>query len=208
MRKAISVTQLLNMKKEVFEFDGAWRDAFSTPERVGVWFVFGNSGNGKTSFTMQLVKYLAQWGKIAYNSLEEADSLTMQNAFRQHGMEDVKNNVVLLCEPIEELSERLLKKRSPDIVVIDSFQYAGLSYKAYQKFKELHSTKLIIFISHAEGKQPSGRAAKSVRYDAALKIWIEGYRAFSLGRYKGEADYYTIWEEGAERFWGDRALEM
>lgn len=41
---------------------------------------------------------------------------------------------------------------------------------------------LIIFISHADGKNPAGRSAKSVMYDASLKIYIEGYRAFSKGK--------------------------
>jgi hypothetical protein len=40
-------------------------------------------------------------------------------------------------------------------------------------------------------------------YDASLKIWIEGYRAFSKGRYIGpNGGVYTIWEEGAEKYWG------
>ena len=32
--------------------------------------------------------------------------------------------------------------------------------------------KLLIFISHAEGQLPNGRAAKGVMYDASLKIYV------------------------------------
>lgn len=52
-------------------FEGKWRDAFDLPERKGVWLIWGNSANGKTTFAMQLCKYLCQFGRVAYNSMEE-----------------------------------------------------------------------------------------------------------------------------------------
>ena len=38
-------------------------------------------------------------------------------------------------------------------------------------------------------------------YDADLKIWVEGYVAFSKGRYQGATGEYTIWEKGAYDYW-------
>lgn len=104
---------------------------------------------------------------------------------------------------MDELSERLSQRKSADFVVIDSFQYTQMTYKAYLKFKEKHPNKLLIFISHADGKNPSGRSAKSVMYDASLKIWVEGYRAFSKGRFFGSVGHYTIWEEGSRKYRGE-----
>ena len=202
MGRAISVSQLLLSKKKVFAFQDQWAGAFGKPEKVGVWFVWGNSGNGKTRFTLQLCKYLTAFGRVAYNSLEEGDSLSMQNAVRDLGVDGIKRRMIWLCEPVHELTERLKKRKSPDIIVIDSFQYFGLNYAQYKQFKEQHRDTLIIFLSHADGKHPAGRAATSVRYDASLKIWIEGYRAFSQGRFKGDQDYFTIWKKGAEDYWG------
>jgi len=40
-----------------------------------------------------------------------------------------------------------------------------------------------------------------VMYDADLKIWVEGYVAFSKGRYQGSTGEYTIWEKGAYDYW-------
>ena len=102
-----------------------------------------------------------------------------------------------------ELSDRLGKRKSVNIVVVDSFQYTQMTYRDYIRFKENHRDKLIIFISHADGQSPRGSAAKSVMYDATLKIWVEGFKAFSKGRFIGEKGVYTIWEEGANRYWGD-----
>jgi molybdopterin-guanine dinucleotide biosynthesis protein len=205
MTRALSVQEVLSMKKAVFPFESKWEEAFGIPERTGVWFIWGNSGNGKTSFVMQLCKELCKFGRVAYDSLEEGDSLSMQNSLKRIGMSAVNRKFLLLnCEPIDELGERIGRRKSPDFFVVDSFQYAQMSYKEYIRFKEAHRDKLIIFTSHADGRNPSGRAAKSVMYDATLKIWVEGYKAFSKGRFIGSTGEYVIWSEGAERYWGEK----
>lgn len=194
------------MRKETLGLTGAWAEAFGEPERVGVWFIWGKSGNGKSSFVMQLCKELTKFGRVAYDSLEEGAGLTMQNALRRYGMADVNRRFQLLdCEPVSDLGERMNRRKSPDFYVIDSFQYTQMSYKEYQAFKETHRDKLLIFVSHADGHNPDGRSAKKVMYDAALKIYVEGFRAFSKGRFFGPASYFTIWDEGAARYWGDNA---
>ena len=53
-RNAKGVREMLSMKFDTLDFKDAWHDAFGTPERRGVWFVWGNSGNGKSLFVMQL----------------------------------------------------------------------------------------------------------------------------------------------------------
>lgn len=153
---------------------------------------------------MQLCKELAKFGRVAYDSLEEGASLTMQNTLRRFNMAEVNRRFQLLdCEPMSELGERMDKHKSPDFYVIDSFQYTQMSYKEYIKFKEAHRNKLLIFISHADGRNPDGRSAKKVMYDASLKIYVEGFRAFSKGRFFGSVGHFTIWDEGAVRYWGD-----
>lgn len=204
MARALSVTQVLSQKKDTLRFAGEWHEAFGEPERRGVWFIWGNSGNGKTSFVMQLCKELSRFGKVAYNSLEEGDSLTMQNSLRRFDMYEVGGKFQLLnCESMEEMGERMDKKRSPDFYVVDSFQYAQMTYKDYIRFKQAHKDKLLIFISHADGKMPSGRSAKSVMYDASLKVWVEGFRAISKGRFFGPKGFFEIWSEGAQKYWGE-----
>lgn len=204
MARALSISEVLNQKKKVFDFEGAWFEAFGKPERSGVWFIWGNSGNGKSSFVMQLCKELCRFDKVAYDSLEEGDSLTMQQSLIRHGMVTVGKQFALLnCETIEDLKIRLRKRKSYNIVVIDSFQYTMLSYRDYISLKEAFRDKLFIFISHASGRNPRGAAAQSVMYDATLKVWVEGYIAFSKGRFIGPKGNYTIWNEGAARYWGN-----
>ena len=203
-RNAKGVRELLSMKFETLAFEGTWYDAFGTPERRGVWMVWGNTGNGKTSFVMQLCKELCRFGRVAYDSLEEGACLTMQNTLKRFNMQEVNRRFLLLdAEPLDQLSLRLKRQKAPDFVVIDSFQYTQMTYAQYIRFKEQHRNKLLIFISHASGKNPDGRSAKKVAFDASLKIYAEGYRAFSKGRFIGPVGHYDVWPEEAARYRGE-----
>jgi len=197
-KRAISIGQLYRTSIRSLDFEGEWFAAVGSPEPTGSWLIWGNSGNGKTRFALQLAKYLTTFGrKVAYDSLEEGVSLSLRNAIEDCNMQEVSRRFSLLDkEPISELTDRLSKKKSPDVIIIDSIQYTGLTYADYKMLKDRFRTKLFILISHAEGSQPSGRVARSIRFDANVKIWVEGFQAFAASRYGG-GEPYMIWEEGA-----------
>lgn len=199
----MTVKEILARKCDTFPFDGKWASAFGQPERTGVWFIWGHSGNGKTSFVLQLIQELCRWERVAFDSLEEGASLSLREKLVRHGLLGVGNRLhVLDAEPMDALDSRLMRRKSYNVVVVDSFQYTQMSYREYIQFKERHKDKLIIFISHASGSMPRGSAAVGVMYDATLKIWVEGFKAFSKGRFIGERGELTIWDEGARNYWG------
>lgn len=203
LNRALSVSDVYMLERATYRLSERWHEAFGEIDRTGVWLIWGKSGSGKTSFVLELCKELARFGRVAYDSLEEGDSLTMKNAFIRAGMMDVARRVVLLNrESMADLHERLSRPKSPDIVVIDSFQYTRMRYAEYQRFKEAHADKLIIFVSHATGDKPKGQAADAVMYDATQKILVKGYVAISKGRFK-PGGRYVIWDEGARRVWGE-----
>ena len=193
MKRALSVKDILDKKYNTFPFEGKWKAAFGTPERVGVWFIWGNSGNGKTSFVMQLCKELCKYDRVLYDSLEEGACLTVQNNLKMHGMSEVSRRLAFIQEDMEALKKRLRQHKSYNIVVVDSFQYTRMSYRDYISLKEAFPNKLFIFISHAQGKNPRGDAAVGLMYDATLKIWVEGGIAFSKGRFKGQTGEYVAY---------------
>lgn len=205
IKRALTVQNILDKKYKLFDFQGAWYDAFRKPEMTGVWFIWGNSGNGKTSFVIQLIKELARFDNVLLNSREEGTKHTLQESLIKFNMSEAKTNKVhFVDEPISDLVIRLKMKKSARIVVIDSFQAMLISYKEYIEIKTQFPDKLIILISQADGKKPKGRSADGVLFDASLKIYVEGYRAFSHGRYKGPKEEYDIWPERALRYWGKK----
>lgn len=207
MRRATPPAELDAMKFEEFDFDGEWFDAFDKPETNGMWFVWGDSGNGKTSVVLKLLKYLTSFDrKGIYNSMEEGLRKSMQDAFRRANMSEVNGKVQLVQESMHDLDIRLSKPRSADIIVLDSWQYTGMSFQQWLKFKAKHKKKLFIITSQVTGKQPKGNPAKDVMSDADLKIWVEGHRAYSKGRFRGKKGYYTNWIEGAAMYWGQEKI--
>lgn len=202
MAKSLSARQVIEIRHRSIELQGEWGRCLGTIDRHGVVFVWGNSGNGKTTAVVSLCKELSRFGRVLYVSLEEGFSMSFQNTLRRLGVQESGNRFqVVERATLEEIDERLSKPKSPEFIVIDSFQYLQMSYKRYIAFREAHGNKLIIFVSHADGKQPAGRAAKSVKYDAMLKIWVEGYKAFSKGRFIGETGEAVIWDKGADEYW-------
>ena len=186
LKRAYSPGEVLNMKIPRFEFSGDWQTSIGNPAKSGVWIIWGASGNGKSSFVMQLAKYLCSFGRVIYDSLEESTGLSFQMSLKRHKMGEVKKKLIILDrEPMEQLEERLRRRGSPGIVIIDSFQYSGLNYKTYKEFKERHPKKLFIFISHAEGLHPAGRSARKVEYDADVKIMVSCFKAWCKSRFMG-----------------------
>lgn len=205
LKRAYSPVEIQNMNIPSFDFTGEWEASLGRPARTGTWIIWGHPGNGKSSFAMQLIKYLCKFDRVIYDSLEESTGKSLQMSLNRHNMEEVSRKLLILDrEPMDELSERLSRKRSPGIVIIDSFQYSGLTYSSYKELKERHSNKLLIFISHADGMRPEGRAAKKVEYDADIKILVQGFRAMCKSRFMEKPGVpFTIWEEGAAKCWVD-----
>lgn len=208
MGRAISNKNVLTARFEVAEFDGAFLASFGKPELRGSWIVYGGSGSGKTTFLMQLCKYLTRFRRVAYNSLEQGLSLSLQKAWERVRMDEAGSRIILLNkESLKDLRVRLSKKQSPDVVVIDSVHYwFGLKVADVMKLKDDFPSKLFIFVSHEKRGLPDGIVAEKIRYDSEIKMRVEGYKVFVTTRYEvaergeGGADF-VIWEQGAQGYW-------
>lgn len=202
-KRLISMSALYNMKFVMLTLTGAWFELIGNPEASGVWLIWGVSGNGKTRFCLMLAKYLTQFYNVVYLSLEEGARASFQKAAVETNMKEVARRFNLL-EGLDLNDIRVLmrKRKSPRIWIIDSFQYLELTRKQYKELKEEFPDKLIIFISHAEGKEPAGKVAKFARYDADVKILVRGYKAFATSRFGG-GQPFTISEDRAASFYGD-----
>lgn len=199
--KAYSVDNVLNARFKVLDFAGQWRDAIGCPQLSGSWMIYGSPKNGKTTFAMQLAKYICNFRRVAYNSVEEGLSLSIQMAMERVGMSEIGSRLVLLeKESFEELVIRLGKHKSPDVVVIDSIQFMELTFKQYKLLKSKFPDKLFIYISHIEGRTPDGGVARRIWRDCSAYFKIEGFRAFPVSRYGG-GNYVDIDENKAKEYW-------
>ena len=199
----LTLKNIIDTKIPVFDFAGEWFEAFGKPQRNGVWYIYGDSGHGKTSFLLMLIKQLANYGNILFVSYEEGEaSVSLQEGIKRIGLLEANNRVSVCTKNIKELCERLSNRKSPDIVIIDSLDLS--EFKRAEQVAELKNSfknKLFIFTGWAKGKEPAKRIGEDVLFLANQKFFVEGYRAISRGRSFGQAGYLDIWEEEARKYY-------
>lgn len=142
------------------------------------WLVYGESGDGKTSYVLQIVKELCKNHKVHYNTVEEGMKKSFKLALKRENMKSV-TGFNYQQEKLPSLKARLERTRQPKIVVIDSVQYffRGLQSKHYFDFIDQFKDTTFIWISAAEGKKPEGKIANDIYYDADIVINVKDFQA-------------------------------
>lgn len=209
MKKALTVANIQNQKIEKIPFKGKWLEAFGNPQNRGLWFVWGGSGSGKSTFLMMLAKAIAELQfSVLYNLLEEEpDDLDYIERTELIGMQDVENHFLTASYSLKELDEYLSKRNSPDAVVIDSLPYLTKNFDEWMAFKQKWTTKkhskILIVSGHAKGKNPKTEMQENVMFDAKMKILVTGYLAICKGRTIGKnGGEFIIWDEGYDKVRG------
>ena len=79
MKRAYSIRNVLDARFKTLDFDGEWLAAVGRPQLGGSWMIYGAPKNGKTSLAMKLARYMTRFCRVAYDSVEEGLSLSIQN---------------------------------------------------------------------------------------------------------------------------------
>lgn len=211
MAKTLNVKTFLTKKFDLLPFEGAWKDSFGQPGRQDSILIYGSSGSGKTELAMQLGKYLTNFGKVAYNSIEQRDSFTLQRSLERNNMDMVADKFqVITGAQLPELTERLRKQRSPDFLIIDSVQYLEAKKSEYFEFKEeFYKKKGLIWISQVNGKPKlesiddkiKGALANDIWYDVDIQVPVVGFHGFPQKRLNGGEETFIINHERAAKYW-------
>jgi nucleoside-triphosphatase THEP1 len=174
--------------------------------------VFGNPGNGKTEFCLDLADYFRSlgMGDVAWLSYEQRHGYDLQKGWKRKNLHNNKpgHSSALVIDPIanrktgvsfiEDLHEYLRKKGSPKFVFIDSIDYAKFKFEEYTTLlKEAFPTKNFIFISHAKGSEPKRAIANEIMYDGGMGIFVKKYIAYVEKNRFGGFEPYVIFEERA-----------
>lgn len=208
--RTLTNKNFLMQRFEFAEFDGKWLDSFARPELRGVWTMYGASGQGKTSFCLQMAKYLTNFGRVRYLSLEQGVSLSLQQEWIRENMNDCGNNISLASNAeFDEVVAALKRRKAPSIWIIDSINYwQGVPYKTLRKkMTDAYPEKLFIFIAHEKNGQPSGSTAQQLYYHSDVKMKVEGFKVFINSRYATSevgGEPYIIWQEGVDKYWQEK----
>ncbi len=210
--RMLNLDEFLNMQFERVVFSGAWRELIGNPSLTGIWTMYGNSSNGKTTGAIKLAQYLTRFERCIYWSKEEDASASLQDAFSRVEIlpgERKKIFVPQRGETLEGIKEKLRKPKGPQIIFFDSLQIFAKKYgnQFYYDLKdEFAHKKLLIYVGQADGKNPKGTLGDDVKFDADVKMRVEGHRIYAESRIRGSkrGAFVTVCEELANEYWGNQ----
>ena len=184
-KKSVSVHSVLGNTYKTINLAPEWRKYIGHPEENFKMIVYGESGGGKTSFVMRLCVALAELGKVYYNSIEEGEGKSIQDALKRANVAQCKPGSFMLGDrdSFEDMVEKLAQKRSAMFVVIDSLQYINLTEDQYKRLVATFPRKAFIIISWSSGPTPKGNNAKAVEYMADVKTYVSNGTAISRSRF-------------------------
>lgn len=208
LTKALTVANVVNQKVTLIDFEKTaptLYQAFGNPQNRGVWFIYGGSGSGKSSLTLDIGKAFCRSLKVLHNELEEeVDDHDFIERIKLKQMQDVKENFLTASYTYEELCAYLDRRWSADVVTINSANYFFKNLDQYLEFtRKYKRRKIIIITGMAKGNNPYSELEYRIKYDANKKIFVTGYLASCQGRTIGpNGGSYIIWQEGYEKLRG------
>jgi hypothetical protein len=202
MSRLLTVKNIYDKKHETFELSEPWSTVLGEIEKNGLWLIWGAEKNGKTWLALQLANYLSTIQQILYISAEEGVGHAFVESCKRAKIES-KNKMLKMSEylTIDELREKLDKRRSADIVFIDNITVYNDELKNGQMRKLLndYSSKLFIFLAHEDRGEPYTATAKLARRLAKVIVHVRGLACTFAGRIPGGV--LTINEEKAKLFY-------
>lgn len=190
MGRTLSVKNLYSQRFTTLEMGSAYEAAFGQPSDCGIWLIYGKEKNGKTTFALQLAKYLSKHKKTLYVTAEEGAELEFTRACVRAGISETDTNLHFIdYEPLTELRERLARKKSARIVFIDNITVYNDELKggALRALQRDFPNRLFVFIAHEDdtGGAPATSSGKLCRKYAKIICHVEGMQAQISGRCPG-----------------------
>jgi len=203
MVRALSTKNLFDKQYKTFGFSGLWAQAMGEPTRNGIWTIYGKEKHGKTWFTLMIADVLSEFERVLYISAEEGMDKPFVEAVKRAGIKASKSRLNYLeYIPIDELEERLSKRKSPNVIILDNCTIYAPDFKGgvLRKLMHKYPGKLFIYVAHEEKNEPSNALGQMAKKLSKIIVRVQGLTAFISGRCPGGT--ISIDEQKSQLFWG------
>lgn len=191
--KITSMQNIAEMKFKLLNFQGKWKDFFGLPQTNFFCVVHGMSGEGKSHFSMQFAKYLAEnFGKVLFVSGEEGFAPTFQQKIKLLGA-DIPN---LYAGDIRTGNELL--KEVPNnkfhFIVVDSLNNMGIDPEIMRKIRNKFKDSAIIAICQ-NTKEGKVRGSYEIMHDSDMIVKVADGMAVTIkNRFKEKNMQFDVFE--------------
>ena len=169
--KEVPLSKFQEMKFNTMGFKGRWLDLLGDPQRGFKMLVWGENGNGKSTFSLDFAKYLANgFGHVLYNSSEERLSHSLQKKLL-----GFKSEFFTITEgkTFNELKE-LLKNPKYSIIFIDSVNDMMMGYDEFKGLVDTYPQRCFIYIMQVT-KDGNFKGDNRFAHLADIKVQVSNY---------------------------------
>lgn len=210
MQRALTIRNIYNVREEYLPLKGVLAKVFGDQPPCGVWLIYGAEKNGKTTFALKLANALSEIGRVLYVSAEQGTGVGFREIAVRAGIDIGNRNIhVIGEEPLDELDERLNRRRAANIVFIDNVMMYEDEFRhgRLAAFLKNHRSKLLIFLAHeTKDGEPHNPAAKLCKKRANAIVRVRGMVAEVGGRGNAAGGSLIIDRPGAALVLGEQAV--
>jgi len=170
LSNVISLSQMKEKNFDIYYFSEEYSNLIGNPEKNFSAIIYGESGHGKSTWSIDFSNYLAMnFGKLLYNSSEEGFSYSLQNKLSKYDNENIH---ISQFKKYKDLKIEI-KANKYSFIVIDSLNDMELTE---EQFTELINMGIaIIFILQAT-KGGNFKGSNKFAHDTDIRIKLENYK--------------------------------
>lgn len=170
-KNVMSLRDLQKARFKTLQFEGNWKDLMGTPQEQFSMMIYGQSGQGKSTFAINFSEYLANnFGAVLYNSAEEGINLTLQDK-----MKNLKSDDLFISHQKDFNSmKKYLKNSQCKFVVLDSVNHMNLTPENVEELRAMDKTRGFISI-HQVTKTGEFKGDNKFLHNCDIEIVVDKY---------------------------------
>lgn len=170
-KNVISLRDLQKAQFKTLQFSGKWKELMGTPEERFSVMIYGQSGQGKSTFAINFAEYLSNnFGTVLFNSAEEGISLTLQDKLK-----NLKSTDLFISHHKDFNSmKKHLKTSTCKFVVLDSVNHMNLTPENVEELRNMDKTRGFISI-HQVTKTGDFKGDNKFLHNCDVEIVVDNY---------------------------------